>query len=247
MTQLAFTTDTKLEHYAGYSFGWLAKAESRGALPYVSAVVTVPRYAARVAREIPGSIPVVLDNGAFPAFSQKLDPYQYSLADVWREMREASEILGDRVRWVVVPDVVGNPNLTWRRIEDSIRSLHWRFPRHKCLIPVQENMRLADVVHIARYYGGGVFIGGRERRWKFSTAQRIKSIAPDLHVHIARISAEEHLQYACWVGADSFDTTSYYYGMGNAPRLHFGARLERYCEPRPLSYAERMARICYYN
>ncbi|MFP4599946.1 MAG: hypothetical protein ACLFVJ_16940 [Persicimonas sp.] len=235
----------RIEHYGGYAFGWLAKAEQRNCLPWVRAVVTTPKWAEKVARETPSDIPVMLDNGAYPAFRDGLTPSEHSAASTWRKMSEAAEVLGDRIKWVIYPDVVGNACLTWKRIERSCRSLHWPFPRSKCLVPIQEKMCLVGAIRMATRYGGGVFIGGDKRSWKFQTAKRLRALAPDLHIHIARISSDDHIEHARWMGASSFDTTTYYYGMGSAKRSDFATRLKRHCKRRPLT-KEQVARICYY-
>jgi len=226
--EAVMAVDSRLAFYAGYCFGWRTawKPLSR----YVSGVVVTPSYAVRAAKEVDASIPLILDNGAWSAFASG---YHLTMEEMVQKMQAAIETVGpDRFAWTVLPDVVGNAALTARRISDSARRWtplnSYGIPE---LLPVQEGMDLRSVACIAQHRGG-IFVGGRTRRWKLQAARYFQHIAPDLHVHIGRISGANHLGGACVAGANSFDTTTYMQQRGTNVRTDYHPRFKRYVQRR---------------
>lgn len=215
----------KLRWWAGYTFGYpkCLKHYER----YCSGVVLTPRYAEQFRRELNkcGDIdtPILLDNGAWPAFRDGKSLYVDDMLD---DIERAVDILNGQVRWAIFPDDVGNPNTTTRRLERSFRR---RDLRVKWLISIQEGMDLRTHGHLARHVGG-VFIGGKTLGWKIETATKLRKLYPDLYIHVGRISAESHLHAACVAGVDSFDTTTYMMGIGSNQFTNYEPRLRRYCK-----------------
>lgn len=200
----------KIEWWAGYTFGW---PKCLGAYErWCSGVVVTPRYAERLKSELDRfdpHTPVILDNGAWPAFRDGKNLYIDEMLD---QMDGAIELLGShRIRFAIFPDDVGNPNTTTRRIERAFRR---RNVNVRWLIPVQEGMRLRDVGAFGRMVGG-VFIGGKTKGWKFRTAQSLRRYYPDLYLHCGRLSSEGELHRACQLGINSFDTTTFMMRMGS--------------------------------
>ena len=212
----------KLRWWAGYTFGWphcLRDYER-----YCSGVVVTPRYANQLASELRRHDPhsqIMLDNGAWPAFRDGKALYVDGMLD---DMERAIDVLDGRVTWAIFPDDVGNPNTTTRRLERAFRR---RDLRVKWLIPIQEGMDLRTHGHLAQHVGG-VFIGGRTLKWKIDTAAAMRTLFPDLYIHVGRLSAESHLHAACVAGVDSFDTTTYMMGIGSNQFTDYRPRLKRY-------------------
>jgi hypothetical protein len=222
----------KARWWAGYTFGWPRCL--RDYERWCSGVVVTPRYADQLAKEIDPYTPVMLDNGAWPAFRDGKSLYIEEMLD---SMDQAIETLGtERVRWAIFPDDVGNPNTTTRRME---RSLRRRNPNVQWLIPIQEGMDLATHGHLAQHVGG-VFVGGKTHEWKLGTAKRLRQLFPDLHIHVGRLSKAGHLHQAAQIGIDSFDTTTFMIRMGSNQFTDYAPRLrkyvKRYIHPDQLGY-----------
>lgn len=142
--------------------------------------------------------PYIVDNGAFAAFKN---------GDEW-DPEEFEEMLGwvtDHQRdpdFVVVPDVVGDADATYKR------GAEWagRIP-FTTYQPVQDGMDYATAIDFALdTESAGLFIGG-SREWKRRTARDwiAKAHTAGLRAHLARpwdLKAAEQL------GADSVDTTT---------------------------------------
>ena len=236
--------DEKLQYFAGYSFGWPGCLGNTDR--WTHGVITGPRWADRVAREVEDWRPVIIDNGAYPAFRDGTDlPFD----DQMHAVKSAIETIGsERIRFAIVPDVVADPKETAsRRFQTMLDIIAGStLPPHKWMIPVQEGSNIASACYQATALGCAVFVGGDTRRWKFETARRIRRAAPDAHLHIGRISDPAHLRAACQIGVDSFDTTTFVRQQRHNQANDYTERLRRYVDFRPLSPGE-IARIGYYN
>jgi hypothetical protein len=214
---------TKIKWWAGYTFGWPRCL--RDYERWCCGVVVTPRYATELARAFEKGdpfTPVMLDNGAWPAFRDNRNLYVEDMLD---DMHTAIETLGvHRVEWAIVPDDVGNPHTTAARIERSLRRCTRRV---KWLIPIQEGMSLRDVGQLGMHFGG-VFIGGRTHTWKLATAQALRTLFPDLYIHVGRLSKAGHLHQAAQIGINSFDTTTFMIRMGSNQHTDYRPRLARY-------------------
>lgn len=211
-----------LHYYAGFCFGW--RKASQPLRQWVHAVVLTRRYLERALREV--RVPLVLDNGAYPAFR---DGRTITFEQQLRDLHESIEAAGpERIMWVIWPDVVGDPVATRQRILRTLKEFKYRSIRP--LIPVQEGMDLFAEGRLALALNGGVFVGGKTRRWKLETVRRLRRAFPDLHIHVGRISSEGHLHTAGVYGANSFDTTTFMQGRGTNQFTDYAPRLERYAE-----------------
>lgn len=231
--------DQTMEFYAGYSFGWASC--SWPIRRFISGVVVTPRYAARCSREVDPDIPLILDNGAFPAWA-KGD--ELTFFDQIHHLERAIDEVGEsRVRFVVWPDVVGSPNRTMRRLVDTFRA--FAFKSLPALIPVQEGAYVEEVCSLAAHRGG-LFVGGKTRQWKMAVLEQARRFSPNLHIHIGRISSSGHLHRAAAGRATSFDTTTFLRQMGSNRFTDYRPRLERYATPRAYTRRE-MQQACYYE
>jgi hypothetical protein len=213
----------KVRWWAGYTFGWPKCLRDYD--PWCSGVVVTPRYADQLAREIDPYTPVMLDNGAWPAFRDGKILY---IEDMLDSMDEAIDTLGsERVRWAIFPDDVGNPHTTTRRMERAMRR---RNPDVKWLVPIQEGMDLRSHGHLATHVGG-VFVGGKTHEWKLRTAKNLRALFPDLYIHVGRLSKPGHLHQAAQIGINSFDTTTFMIRMGTNQHTDYKPRLRSYVKP----------------
>jgi hypothetical protein len=148
----------------------------------------------------PASIPCAVDNGRFASTM------------LGREWDEAAFLgllddLSDRrvdVRWVVVPDVVGDADGTLREWSVWASRLR-RAYRVPLAIAVQDGMQPEDVPEGADV----VFVGGTTK-WKRKTLWQWCEAFD--RVHVGRINTEKWL-WECWrAGAESCDGTGWFRG-----------------------------------
>lgn len=225
MKQLAFDSILtegcgKLRFYCGYSFG------AHTVEDYTHAIVSTPRWITRALRE--SQLPIVLDNGAFPAWRDGVD---LSLSDQLETMSDALTAIGPRLLWAVLPDVVEDARESFRRSTVGLSSLD--VPRIKMLVPVQEGAPFAEyVAFVEANKVGGVFIGGGSKRFKLEALKALAGKVP--WVHIARISADHELHWAAYYGADSFDSGAPTYGFTDhqtsGRQRDWSSSFGRYCE-----------------
>lgn len=145
----------RLRYFCGYSFGMHLGDQ----LDWCSGVVTTPRYIDRCISEC--ELPIIIDNGAFPAW-RKGEPLTLDdqLSGIW----ECVEKSGERCRFVIAPDVIGDARKTWVRIAASLSELRSLWSR--LLLPMQEGVDTARFVSLAQRIGAGLFIGGSSKQWK---------------------------------------------------------------------------------
>ncbi|RJR46040.1 MAG: hypothetical protein C4576_11470 [Desulfobacteraceae bacterium] len=139
----------------------------------------------------PEYMPYALDNGAFTGFI----PAAF-MAHLHRTLQL------HRPLWIVVPDVVGDSEGTFR----SWHRWHLRVaPFGPLAFACQDGMEPQDVPQTATC----CFIGG-STEWKLKHAHRFKGVAPLLH--IGRVSTGLRLHWAQMIGADSVDGTGFFRG-----------------------------------
>lgn len=199
MTQLRLGIDPPVEpmrFHCGYAFG--LRELCRPLHPWIHAVVATPRWADRAASL---RWPVMLDNGAFPAWRDGRD---LSMSEQFEGVLSAAERIED-VHSLIACDVVADGAESWRRTQESApafaqRAFVW--------VPVQEGSPVPECVALALEVGG-VFVGGADFRFKIRTARAIRDMDPDVPIHVARISQEDHLFACAQAGATSFDNTTF--------------------------------------
>ena len=199
MTQLGF--DSILTHgcgrvrfYCGYAFG-APVVEG-----FTHAIVATPRYVPRLLRE--SRLAVVLDNGAFPAFR---DGVALSYEEQRDTMRPALQLIGGRLKWAVLPDVVADAEESFRRALMAL--IEFALPTDKWLLPIQEGAPFDEYADfIDRYDLGGAFVGGATKAFKWEATRALSGRVPWLHV--ARVCRDAELHRITWLGADSFDSTT---------------------------------------
>lgn len=136
--------------------------------------------------------PYALDNGAWTAFTQ-------GTAFDFEAFERMVARLGCGADWLVVPDVVGDPQATRELAALWVPRLRGACGR--LLVAAQDGMTIDDVPP-----GCGVAIGG-STAWKDATLedQRWRR-AP--YLHVLRCNTRRRIQAARRLGADSVDGTS---------------------------------------
>jgi len=137
----------------------------------------------------PDYMPYAIDNGCFI----KWEPDKFVLT-----LKRAG--LCHKPMWVVVPDVVGNAELTMRMWQEWENYIF--FPK---AFACQDGMEPQDVPRNADC----CFIGGTTD-WKLANAHKFKGVTKWLH--IGRVSTANRLTWAQQVGADSVDGTGFFRG-----------------------------------
>lgn len=153
----------------------------------------------------PHDWPYIVDNGAFSAYVNS-EPW-----DATAFVRRLNEMAGRRAKmprrpdFVVLPDVVADPEATLKRAEPWNWHLNeLGLPR---ALPVQDGHDIESVADTAVDWGcTALFVGGTED-WKRRNAGDIVDAAHDrgLDCHIGRPG---DLAWARETGADSIDSTS---------------------------------------
>jgi len=188
-----------LHYYAGYTWGMPVGDTA----PWCAGVVITPRWLKRFAGE-GCHLPVILDNGAWPAYAAGRVP---DFGAQLEGLHEGIEALGEQLEWVIAPDVVGDAGASWSRTLSSLTCL-WE-QRGRLLLPVQDGSCLRDYVTLAREEGDGIFVGGSTKEVKRRMVERIRAIDSSVYVHVGRISRERELMHAAEHAVDSFDTTTF--------------------------------------
>ena len=184
----------RLRIFSGYSFSLPAGVRALSA-----GIVAGPRWVANTLREYPEK-PVVLDNGAFPAWvrGESLDLNDH-LAAVVRGARVLDD--AGALESVIAPDIVGGGLTSWRRTLHSIEHL----AGYHLLLPLQEGIPVEEAVSVARVERCGLFIGGKSMRWKVETARKISG---RVYTHVGRVSRDGHLWTFSQI-ADAVDSTTW--------------------------------------
>ena len=150
----------------------------------------------------PKSWPYILDNGAFHAYTSG---HPWDSTGFVKRLLEIRERMPRDPDFVVLPDVVTNPDETFKR------SRVWADLLSRMDLPMalalQDGMKPG---HVAKFIAENeievLFLGGTTE-WKRKNAESFRNTAHqfDLHFHIGRPS---DLKWALEIGADSVDTTS---------------------------------------
>lgn len=205
----------KMDFWAGWQ--WIYKPEMIG---YMRGIVISPKWATDYRQ----SYPVMLDNGAWPAFRDGEDiPEDVHLNNVL----EAAEALSPE--YVICPDIVGGGDESLQRTARTIRPIYdaTRLYGSTMLVPVQEGMKLWPAVDLARSFGGGMFVGGASYTWKRYAVTTIREYDPDIYIHVGRIWKDGDCH---WHSSqiDSYDNTTYGRGQEWNNRRPIGQLLSRY-------------------
>lgn len=151
--------------------------------------------------------PYALDNGAWTAF-QKGEAFDVPAFET------AVAKMGDRARWIVLPDIVGGglPSLEF--------SMRWagQLPSLE-LLAVQDGM---EPNHVEGLLGPnrGIFLGG-STEFKLSTMRQWGRVANEngAYFHVGRVNTRKRIRMCKDAGADSFDGTSATRFAVNIPML----------------------------
>jgi hypothetical protein len=144
-------------------------------------------------------LPFALDNGAFRAYVSGA-PWD---EDGWLKTLAWARLSGQRPRWAIVPDVVGDKSatlLSWRRFYGKISAYGW-----PCAFAVQDGMCSGDIPSDADV----VFVGG-STEWKWANYRRWCGEFP--RVHVGRVNSYRRLWDCHEAGAESVDGTGWFRG-----------------------------------
>lgn len=213
------TVDGDLLYHPGYSFG-MHMGEQEG---WSHGVVVTDRWVERCVREC--SLPVVIDNGAFPAWR---DGKTLSLSEQLDSIWHCVSVAGSRVARIIAPDVIGDARATYARICGSIGEL--ANYRMKLLLPMQEGCNTARLVDLARNIGAGLFIGGASKSWKIKQVMRVRALDSFIYVHVGRVGRFHELEQCARAGADAFDTTSFMRRQHSNVAIDWRPRFHQFCK-----------------
>ena len=144
-------------------------------------------------------LPYALDNGAFGAFTKKVEWEPRPFLD----LLERAKVARQRPVWVAVPDAVANARATKERwLEWAPRVRAYGFP---CAFVVQDGMTREDVPLDADV----VFVGGSVG-WKWSTLA--SWCAWFTRVHVGRVNSLRRLIDCEERGVESVDGTGWFRG-----------------------------------
>lgn len=143
-------------------------------------------------------LPYALDNGAYAAFINDAAWDE----SAWRCLLSWAVLSGQRPRWAVVPDVVGNRSATierWHRYHSEVRALGIQ-----PAFAAQDGMTFEDVPA-----DSVVFLGG-STEWKEAAIGPWCARFPG-RVHVGRVNKWDRL-VRCWrAGAISVDGTGWFH------------------------------------
>jgi hypothetical protein len=166
-----------------------------------------------------------IDNGAWGR-------YQLGLPFDEDGFRRLIDHHGGAADFIILPDIVGGGKASLEL------SMKWFYERqlHNCrqlLLPVQDGMRIEEVVKIVRYRGLGIFLGGTTE-WKLATMHDWGVVSATLgcHYHIGRVNSRRRIRLAAMAGATSFDGTSASLYSVNANKLRTWANQPSLLSPR---------------
>lgn len=184
----------KLRIYSGFSFTIEPEI-----LALSVGLVSGPKWISKSCRQFPKH-PILLDNGAFPAWQTGVDlPYSEQIASVLSgaELAKSKGLLAA----VIAPDIVGAGPKSWERTMRSLEPLSG----YKLLLPVQEGVDIERAVDVCRERAAGLFIGGKTFGFKRRAAKQING---RVYTHAGRISREGYL----WTFSslvDAIDSTTW--------------------------------------
>ena len=143
-------------------------------------------------RKPPFYMPYACDNGCF----KKWDSVAFFT------MLQRIKLVAHPPLWVVVPDKVGDAEVTLRRWHRYNKLIEYPLA-----FACQDGMEPQDVPSKAF----ACFIGGTTS-WKLENAHKFKGVREWLH--IGRVSTEKRMRWAKGIGADSIDGTGFFRGRG---------------------------------
>ena len=146
-------------------------------------------------------LPYALDNGVFGAWTSgtKWDEDKY-----FRQMEGYWNILGQKPKWVLCPDVVGDCSATekaWEKFSPILRAMGFKTLAYA----LQDGVDLNSVPDADVYFIGGT------TEWKWSILHEVADRFP--RVHLGRCNMTRDLITAHKAGVESCDGT----GFGRAP------------------------------
>jgi len=147
-------------------------------------------------------LPYALDNGVYGAFTNK---YEWDESKYFRAMEDYWNILGQKAKWILVPDKVACAETTFKRwdmYKDRLRDLGYK----TLAFALQDGMTYKDIPKDADV----CFIGG-STEFKWGCYKDVCKNYP--RVHIGRVNMTKDLVLADKAGAESVDGT----GFGRAP------------------------------
>lgn len=209
----------RLRYLAGYSWG-----VPQGIHKYVHGMVATPRWVDRAVKEYPW--PIMLDNGAFPAWR---DGIEKCPVEMLVEMRAACERHGERIKWLIAPDVVAAGERSWAVTRHAVAKMRPWVNGRRVMLPVQDGQDMAAVARFARAEGCDVFVGGSTYEFKRQACDELHRIDPSLRIHVARIWKDGDLHWHS-SRAVTFDNTTYVRSQHFNRRLDVASLADRYLE-----------------
>lgn len=220
----------KMQYWAGYTFGWPACWNAMA--PWIHGAVVTPRYKHRLRRDKTKhreNTPVIIDNGAWPAY-RKGEPLsrEEQVDGIIKTVEELSEF---EIRAAILPDVIGDPSASVKRALASIPELEQHLSSSQLFFVAQDGQNVEALAYEAENLGAGVFVGGQTHDFKFEFLASFRELS-DTFVHIGRISAANHIQRAHELGANSFDNTTFMRNYAHNAETDYAARIAPYCTKR---------------
>jgi hypothetical protein len=147
-------------------------------------------------------LPYALDNGAYSAYT-KQQPWPEA---PFRELLRTAAASKQDPLWVVVPDVVGDAEATFRKWHEWAPRLQESYPTFPLALAVQDGMTIQDIQRLDPQ-PQIVFVGGTTG-WKRRTIGYWCRGFP--RVHVARINSYRWLWICATAGAESVDGTGWF-------------------------------------
>jgi hypothetical protein len=163
-----------------------------GKYPGSVGLLISPAYRTKV--PIDDWMPYVLDNGVFK-LREKWTEHE------WFEMLAWAQLLGQKPRWILLPDVVGSREGTlarWKQFYPFAKAYRWPLA-----FAVQDGMTADDVPNEADV----VFVGGTDV-FKFPTLPMWCERFP--RVHCGRVTALAMIERCEELGCESIDATGWF-------------------------------------
>lgn len=219
-----------MKFYGGYTFSWPDCLEDLE--PWTHGVVVTPRYIDRMMRDRRRTLrrfPTILDNGAWAAY-QKGE--SQTLEETLASMEYASKRLGYTLKFVVVPDVVGDADASMELVLRALPLMASWHPKKRLLV-VQEGADLGSLIELVEAgHAGGLFVGGADKDWKKDITCAIRALTDTVYLHVGRIATVDQLEWASRVGVHSFDNTTFLRKNHSNVNCDHLSRVAQFCERR---------------